>query len=501
MNSSKIFVHLGRNGDIINTLPILQHEAQNTGAPAKLLVAAEYAELLEGCSYVEAVIAPKGVQMPDLPTALAWARKHYAKVVNLQVYGRGYHQEHRFPSFILEQWGNAGLGEAWGWPLEFDQRDSTREAALVKKYDDGRPMVLVAWDGISSPFLHAAQLLTALHSVEGANLVDLSQVRAHRFYDLLGLFDKAACLVTIDTAHLHLAHASKVPVIALVTDGPTTWHRSPRRPDHVLYLRYGQFPNSENRLLQAVEKLVGGKPYRAPRFIHAIPMHRMTGNDARRAQRAQDTWTEAFGAAWSPRFIYPTDVKRTAKDLGDHRDFQFVRDLIEDAVGRATDDDIVILSNSDACVLPSIADEARIAVDTFGAFYTHRWDFDRIPPNVTVADIQQRAKWYPGSDLFGFSPAWWREHGGQLPDMLIGCEFVDAVLRQLIKFNGGTELHQCVYHEKHPADWKNDKGSPAKLHNVTMARAWFALHKCDDLDPFGERQANTIRQLRARSAR
>lgn len=81
--------------------------------------------------------------------------------------------------------------------------------------------------------------------------------------------------------------------------------------------------------------------------------------------------------------------------------------------------------------------------------------------------------------------------------MLLGVEYVDAVLRQLIKKHCGTdaEAHRCVYHEEHASAWKSGP-SPAGRHNALLARLWFAQHGCDDLDPFGAAQAERLRVKR-----
>ena len=48
-------------------------------------------------------------------------------------------------------------------------------------------------------------------------------MKAERFYDLLALFERAKCLVTVDTAHLHLAYACPtLPVVAIIGANPRT---------------------------------------------------------------------------------------------------------------------------------------------------------------------------------------------------------------------------------------------------------------------------------------
>ena len=51
------YIQLGRYGDILNLLPLL-HKDSLAGVKPKLMVAAEYAPLLDGVSYVEPVIYP-----------------------------------------------------------------------------------------------------------------------------------------------------------------------------------------------------------------------------------------------------------------------------------------------------------------------------------------------------------------------------------------------------------------------------------------------------------
>ena len=98
----------------------------------------------------------------------------------------------------------------------------------------------------SYPFPHQMEVkhaLLAAATKHDFSVLDLTEdyleggaFRGERIYDLLGLFDKAACLVTADTATLHLAAASSVPVVAFRVGLP--WFASPRRANHILNRRY-----------------------------------------------------------------------------------------------------------------------------------------------------------------------------------------------------------------------------------------------------------------------
>lgn len=507
----RTFIHLGRNGDIINTLPLLQLVAEQNGQPVDLLVAQEYAQLLDGVSYAHAV--PFHGPFTDLPSAIAQAKSRDGGAVNLQVYGHRYHQVKRTSSFILEQWANAGMESAWGAPLVFDRRDRQREAELVQKHvRGGAPLVLLATDGFSSPFAHKEQLHRMVRQQVGqhAEVLDLSQVRAERFYDLLGLFDLACCLITIDTAHMHLAHASAVPVVALSTDGPTTWHRSPRRSGHIWYGTYSAFAADPVPAIDAVVRCTGSTPTRSinappasrdPRIVHVYSVFEMHGDALRRHLAAKATWNRGHDPNWMDLPIQTSQLSRDGRAVGDHRDLPFVHDLVSAALERCDSlRDIVLLSNSDVGMTHHMSRLVRDGVAAHGAVYTHRWDFPHPIDSVTAPKIPM-GKWYPGSDLFAFSRSWWEQHGPEYPDMLLGAEFVDAVLRQLIKKHAGpsAEIHHCVYHERHDSYWWKHKQAPANRYNAKLAAGWFAQEGSDDLDPFSPAEAARIRSLRAKT--
>jgi hypothetical protein len=526
---TKTFIHLGRYGDVLNTLPLLKHRADE-GHVVQQVIAAKYADVLDGVSYVRPIVYPGAFE--DLRGALDFARMHDPKAVNLQVYGKDMPMKRHTTSFVIEQWQRAGLDRLWGTlPLVLDRRDATREAALLAQVrgTDARPLVLLAVSGYSSPFHGAAELVRMVQDRFGdrANVVVLDAVKATRVYDLLGLFDAAACLVTIDTMHMHLAQGSRVPVIGLATDGPTPWHASARRPGMVCYAHYHEWPARAEEILSAIGERIPppSKPMkkkrtattksappptaaaprvaaavqRDPRIIHTYPAYAATGDAARRQQTAQQSWQRAYTEAWTAAPYAVEAGARSARDIGDARDLPFVVDMVEAAIAthQLNDHDVVLLTNSDACLADGITFELQHLCALHGACYTHRWDFPWSVEHIDRKGIHT-GKWYPGSDAFAFTVWWWRKHSAAYPDMLMGAEYVDAVLRQLIKRHAHpqAELHLAVYHEQHANAWSRDRHSAANLHNARLARAWFAQHGCDDLDPFDPNAAQSIRSKR-----
>lgn len=266
-----LHVLLGRNGDIILALPALKKWADQHGRPAALLTSSEFLPMLEGCSYVKATAMDWSFH--DLHAVLAYLKNDLPQVPVkcLQFYGNG--DEKSLPSFWHEQMYLAGLlGGVEDEPLVFDQRDGIREMDLLCTHgiwQDKRPTILVALEGKSSPFKDAEVLMdTIVHAFPDCNIIDLSIVKADHIYDLLGLYDHAAALISIDTVHLHLSRASKVPVFALARDYPTRWHGTPQLDRFTWYCRYGQVMERIDEMIEALRNTLSGQQKPKPNFTN-----------------------------------------------------------------------------------------------------------------------------------------------------------------------------------------------------------------------------------------
>ena len=273
----KNYLLLGRTGDICSILPTLKHEA-NKGERPRLVVSREYASVLEGVSYVEPLVVQHPVT--DLEGAWQYARATCGDITSLQVIGsdtavqqRTYipsgERTARMTSFVKEMWRCGGWRDQWDdqAPLVFDQRSPEREAKLVEEHmpkPKGRwekKIVLVATDGISSPFPYSDLLYGILNLGLSKQYQVVRLPRAERFFDLLALYERAWCLICTDSAPLHLAGACpKLPVLAIANDKPMLWNGSPWRPNHVWYCRYSDFPNRACELVSVVEGLKIGWP-------------------------------------------------------------------------------------------------------------------------------------------------------------------------------------------------------------------------------------------------
>jgi predicted GH43/DUF377 family glycosyl hydrolase len=253
----RIYICLGKFGDILSILPILRDEYERTKIRPKLLVARDYAALLAGFSYLEPLIysGPFG----DLAGAIRSVKSNGNEAVPLQVYGDGFPFQKRAPSFQLDQWLRAGAVEHfYEWLLLVDRRNRHREEMLVKQVARKKPMILFADYSESAPFRQRDALASSLNTRFGDShdVIRLSSVRAQHFCDFVGLYNRSSVLLTTDTSHLHLSSASATPVIALARNVPLRWHGAAWHPRMAFYCRYSDFERRQDELLWEVDRVI-----------------------------------------------------------------------------------------------------------------------------------------------------------------------------------------------------------------------------------------------------
>lgn len=254
---SRAYIMAGKLGDVCSVLPILQHEHQRTGEPQKLVIASQYAPMLSRAKFAEPVVY--GGDFADLSGAIRMAKQRFDEVIVPQVYGKDFPVQHRRPSFQLDQWDRAGCLNEWdALPLTLER--PANAAALVNTHLGTGRFILFADHGQSSPFPHAEELALLLQQEFGAThkIVRLSSVHLDNPMDMLALYDAAELLITIETFHLHLSAASKINVIALVTDSPSRWHGSAWSKRFKLYVRYSDFQSRKGEVLGVARKIIDG---------------------------------------------------------------------------------------------------------------------------------------------------------------------------------------------------------------------------------------------------
>lgn len=246
----KCYIQLSKIGDVVSILPILYHEFQQTGIRPKLMVCRDFVSILEGVSYVDPVIFNGAYD--DLKKAIAEAKAKFSQVVVLQTHGN-IPITQKTPSFQLDQWERAGCAAHFTeWPTVIDQPWPTPWGFWGKSGWESNPppFILFADHSQSSPFLHKEELYKALkEAFPDHDAWRLSGIRTQRIDGCLGLYEKAAALVTIETAHLHLSKASKVPTFVLAAEG---WRGSAPHPKFKFYMKYNEWETRKGALIDAV---------------------------------------------------------------------------------------------------------------------------------------------------------------------------------------------------------------------------------------------------------
>jgi predicted GH43/DUF377 family glycosyl hydrolase len=284
MSVQKPLILLGKNGDIIGILPALKHIKDTTGTNPVVLVSSTYSKIFEGVSYVDA-IAGDWHWIDGLRDARAYASKNLGGGIILQwwnvedvddfksdkngmvVTHRGIRFLVNDPHCVASMWRRAGVDFETNRHLQvvFDRRNFQREEVLVAKAKgrSNKPILLVNLQAGAAPFPAVPELFAAIEQLLPAfNVIDLSKVVAEQVFDLLGLYDRAIGLITVDTATLHLAGAGNVPYIALVNDG---WSRAYARGQCVLEVPYSQVTKRLEEITRVVQ-MWSRQPSRTQRF-------------------------------------------------------------------------------------------------------------------------------------------------------------------------------------------------------------------------------------------
>jgi len=441
-------VSLRRAGDIIILLPLLQVLSCRERRKIRLVVHEDFVPLLESVSYVEPVAWHGNWEEP-----LEAARLHGA--TNAQVFGKGLTPDTMLGNFAKLAW--ASLGYKWNRyaPLVLDQRNFARERKLVKNaFKTDRPKILVKLHGNSSPcgeqkFI-AESIRAEFHDI--AEIVWLDEVRAERVFDLVGLMDRASCMVTVDTATLWLAHASKCPIIQLVNNSP--FGASPPRGNCLLRVPYSQTPSRWQEISRVIRSTICDSQNQD--MVLAFSDFTPSDQDTKRRQDAAfQTWAMLNARLFSFRGI------RSSKIIGDNRDMPFVRDMIEAAMVSGGES-IVVISNNDIKVDGRLRQAIQMSCLNYGCWWSYRTEN---PGGVTDQ----------GADLFAFTRCWWNSHQHLFPDFLLGYWWWDDVMVRLMRWSGCGEQERLYYHEPHRGVTVR-LNSPGAMHNDRLANQWLREH-------------------------
>lgn len=491
MRKRRMFFQLGRAGDILNILPLLKREFDETGERPLVYTRRRFERIFEGVSYAETIVTDGPFEdiIPALVKAEKLADELGVELVCTQIYGKDYVGSSRCSSFLNESWNRLPGSPPWGTlPLVFDRRDPSREVAIVEhlRREPEKKYVVAALSGNSSPFEQGPALRRALAGWAKQlcfEVIDVSGFVADRFFDLIGLLEGAACIISVDTGVLHLAAATKTPVVAIITREPSMWHGTSWRPEHAVRVFYDEIgdriPIDSLALCPFVNWL---KTRGEPRIFHVWSKFEGDAETERRKSLAARTWLEEgqrSAGVWGEISIEESDIRRTSADVGDPRPMPYVKDLVEEAINSLPDGSgaaIIALTNADVCFAPGLTGWILDRVPRVGACFSHRYDFPRLDEPLANEAAVRRGDYYPGSDAFFFTVEWWEANKHRYPDMILGRQQCDEVLRILIKSTGGLEIRHAIYHEKHASFWEaqeNQQSNPGNAHNRALAKKFY----------------------------
>jgi hypothetical protein len=410
----KIYLQLSKTGDLVSILPMAYADSQK-GLKVGIMACAEFASVLDGCSYVEKIVFDGNPW--EIPDAFEQAKKLCPNVVVTQTnapkdvvlkyaYEPAGQKHAATDAHNREQWKLAGMLKDWGkLPLVFDKRDKEREKGWMPKGWFGagkkKKILLVAADSVSSPFPYRDLLLKILQiNYPNFNIIDLTTIKAERFYDLLGLYEAAHCIVTVDTAHLHLAYAvPTLPVMALIQSEPLYWHGSAWRPSHHFHCRYVDFPKRALELFTAIDD-IGLET----RFFHAYHGGLKKGDTIKHF-------------AIQPGACF----RDSANCLQDKEHFPMLRGAIRMFL-QVCEDDYAVLTREDT---------QDVLFNVPYPCYAFRMNRDK----------KGNDEFFPCVDLFAAPVEFWQKILPEIPDMVMGTDsYWSRVLLELFKMNGAKEI-------------------------------------------------------------
>jgi len=431
-------LNLGRIGDNINLLPVLYSE-HLAGRRPTIVTSGKYSEIFEAVSYCDLkrysgdpVELSHAIRLchglPDLRVAQVFMHPNETK------------QER---NYALESYRLGGFRALWRrYPYVVDRRNLEREEKLIGNIKE--PFIAVARLGVSSPFANSEYLISGLQSrFPEYKIVDLSKIVAEKFQDMLGILDRASCLVTIDTAHLWLANAAKCPTIALINNG---WYGSPPPVTATSTFRYKDF--QVDSVCDEVEKtlLPTGQTWAIVDRFGQEKRHR-------EAFKSQEM---AFD-----NLLTTSNLPRTAREIGDSRPLPMLKEMMGKAVKFASGRDVIVWTNDDVEILN--LDLVVAHVRRFGAVGVRR-----DPAHI-------------GRELFAFRWDWLADRLYNFPDCIVASPWFDLAVAAWIRRqfgwvstmdNLGKDLYPCeipndgiLHHPDHPSSWTGSMEAPASKWN------------------------------------
>jgi hypothetical protein len=503
------FIQLARAGDCVTILPVAKYLADR-GHEIVFYTHVDFMGILEACSYVK--VRPMTTTHRDVEATERLAMKEgHEKVICCQVNGNDKPPPLDAENFILQQWVRAGYLEKFhDLPLVFDKRWKDDEAKAIAAHvpqPNGRPLLAFNLESHSSPYPSAAANQTEhrrqvdrIISEYGRDyrLMDLGAIRLARPHLLLGLIECADVLLTVDTLTLHLAYATNTPTVAMSVENP--WYQSEPRKHWIAKLTYPESLSDAGRkkIRRAIEnrEALRGKGACCRKISSAVieRLNHIVGyfqppqgcRDWFRVNTAHRSWEMLRNQEhhYFLKIVETERMSRTSKTIGDPRGCAFVKDVFDKGIIGLADTDIAFYTNGDICIVPEAAKVLRDKMRDQQCCFSRRVDVSNADKPLSRKELEGSHP-HCGTDLFAFRVGWWKSIREAFPDLLLGCEGWDFILRHtMLAERPDAEIRpSIIYHERHQSFWSKTSeivSNPGQVYARRLCKAWASANGFED---------------------
>jgi len=281
----------GKWGDCVQMIGAFREIHRITGQKPNVITSSEFCGIYDGCSFVNAVSVPVRwdtglTQMKQVAETMFgggqvlqfWQDltspefKNTLGGIRLEIHGIKFSVNlAQDPHYSASMMRRAGF--SWDEALQlrpvFDLRNPEREAELLDqcwpKTKRGKPMLLVAFDGQSSPWGYLPELYPVLYPFyRQFHVVDIGKLKTVRVFDLLILMENAVGLITVDSLCLHLVSATELSYIAFTQN---RWLGSVPKGNCVLNIPYADTLRSLPEVRDVLNQWLSERATTAPVLV------------------------------------------------------------------------------------------------------------------------------------------------------------------------------------------------------------------------------------------
>jgi FkbM family methyltransferase len=198
---------------------------------------------------------------------------------------------------------------------------------------------------------------------------------------------------------------------------------------------------------------------------------------------------EVSRASWDLNNIEQIEIhdsahRRLCNDT--YRKLPYVKDIINKGIEQIDPkiNFIILLTNSDSCLLPSIEKLLDGVNDNTSLVLSRRDVLEDFDKPLTGEELTN-CPGYQGKDGFAFTKNFWLKNRDEFLDTVYGAEFWDYLFYLQLKINSKLiRDSECLYHRAHENSWSNICYRvlvKSQLHNIQLAKN-FLYRNYDQID-------------------